>query len=280
MADRAATLDEAARFRQVRAEVREALRTRSLTLADLFERARSDELLAASKVASLMWVIPGVGKVKTAARLEELGLPDDVRIGELDEAARSALVELATGRLVVVSGPSGVGKGTVIQALSHHVSFHLSVSATTREKRPGEVDGEDYHFVTRDEFEAWVAGGRMLEWAEYAGNLYGTPRQPVVEKLQAGHDVILEIEVQGARQVREAMADAVLVFILPPSIDELADRLRGRGDTANVAERLETAKRELQSVAIFDHTVVNDEVDRAADELRSILRVLPRFRMK
>jgi len=200
-------------------------------------------------------------------------------VNELTTERRAALVELAAGRLVVVSGPSGVGKGTVIRTLAEHTNFHLSVSATTREMRPGESDGKEYFFLTQDEFSDWVEQGKMLEWAEYAGNKYGTPRQAVESKLAEGHDVLLEIEVQGARQIAESMPHAIMVFILPPSLEELEERLRGRGDTSNISERLETARAELAQVDMFNHSVVNEDVDRAADELRSILGVLPQFRM-
>lgn len=277
--ERNEVLEQAAKFRSLRKSARAALRTRSMTLQELFDQASSDPLLGSSKVASLMWVIPGVGKVRTLQRLEELGVAETVTIGDLTAAHRASLIELARGRLLVVSGPSGVGKGTVIRALAEETSFHLSVSATTRNMRPGEVDGENYFFLTEPEFRKWVAADRMLEWAEYAGNLYGTPRAPVEAHLEAGRDVVLEIEVQGARQVKMAMPESILVFILPPSIEELEKRLEGRGDTANVAERLETAKRELEEVPFFDFTVVNDDVERAAGELRSILRILPKFRM-
>ena len=279
MPSRQSVLDAANAFRQIRRETKESLRTRQVTLAEVFDKSDADPLLAANKIFSLMWVIPGVGKIKTLKRLAELGAEDDIHVNELTTERRAALVELAAGRLVVVSGPSGVGKGTVIRTLAEHTNFHLSVSATTREMRPGESDGKDYFFLTQDEFSDWVEQGKMLEWAEYAGNRYGTPRQAVESKLAEGHDVILEIEVQGARQIAESMPQAIMVFILPPSLEELEERLRGRGDTSNISERLETARAELDQVDMFDHKVVNEDVDRAADELRSILGVLPQFRM-
>ena len=171
----------------------------------------------------------------------------------------------------MISGPSGVGKGTVVKALAGRVPFHFSVSATTRAPRPGEVDGRDYIFLDEPAFRAWVAGGRLLEWAEYAGHLYGTPREPILEQLAAGHDVILDIEVQGAAQIRAAMPDALLIFLEPPSMDELERRLRRRGDTGNVDERLRTAARELARAKEFDHRVVNDTVEGAVEQVVAIL---------
>lgn len=177
----------------------------------------------------------------------------------------------ARGRLIVVSGPSGVGKGTLIRRLAEVEDFHLSVSATTRDERPGEQDGVDYYFLDRSDFEDWIEAGRFLEWAEYAGNLYGTPRAVVDRQLYQGHDVVLEIEVQGAMQIMEQMPDAEFVFVAPPSMEELEARLLGRGDTINTADRLDTARREMEHSERFDHFVVNDELYTAVGELRSIL---------
>ena len=173
-------------------------------------------------------------------------------------------------RLSVLSGPSGVGKGTVVakvRALYPHI--WVSVSCTTRQPRPGETDGVEYRFVTREEFDELAAGGQLLEHAEYAGNCYGTPRRPVEERLGAGEPALLEIELQGARQVREAMPEAFLVFLAPPSWPELERRLAGRGteDPEQLAARLAQAKVELAAEHEFDVVVVNDDVERAAAEL-------------
>jgi guanylate kinase len=177
-------------------------------------------------------------------------------------------------RLTVLSGPSGVGKGSVVaQIRRSHPDVWLSVSATTRAPRPGEVDGVQYHFVTRTEFERMVDDGEMLEWAEYAGNSYGTPRGPVEERLAAGTYALLELELQGARQVRKAMPDARLVFLAPPSREELARRLVGRGteDEAAIAARLDVAEIELAAACEFDVVLVNDTVQHAAEELVRLL---------
>jgi guanylate kinase len=175
-----------------------------------------------------------------------------------------------TPRLLVLSGPSGVGKSTVVKALrTHHPEVWLSVSATTRHPRPGEIDGVHYRFVTRPDFEALVAGGGLLEWAEFAGNLYGTPQAPVDEHLAAGHPVILEIDLQGARQVRERRPEAFQVFLQPPSWDELVRRLTGRGTEPEdvVARRLEHAQRELAAAGEFDEVLVNTDVEDVARRL-------------
>lgn len=175
----------------------------------------------------------------------------------------------------MITGPSGVGKGTLIRALRERIGeLELSISATTREPRMGEENGSDYHFLSHDEFDRRIDAGDFLEWAEYSGNRYGTLRSEVEGRLDRGAPVVLEIEVQGARQVRETMPEAVRVFIEPPSADVLRQRLEGRGtDAPEVIERrLEEARAELEAKAEFSHRVVNDDVDRAADELAAIVR--------
>ncbi|HEY3006525.1 MAG TPA: guanylate kinase [Micromonosporaceae bacterium] len=186
----------------------------------------------------------------------------------MDDDARPA------ARLTVLSGPSGVGKDSVIELIRARAPWvWLSVSYTTRRQRPLEVEGKHYHFVDRAEFERLVDSGAMLEWAEFAGNLYGTPRGPVLARLAAGIPTLLKIDLQGARQVREAMPDAQLVFLKPPSWDELKRRLTGRGtdDQETVRRRLEHAREELTAEPEFDVAIVNDYVERAADELVGLL---------
>jgi guanylate kinase len=186
----------------------------------------------------------------------------------MDDDARPA------ARLTVLSGPSGVGKDSVIELIRARSPWiKLSVSVTTRKMRDYETDGEHYHFVTRPEFQRLIDGGQLLEWAEFAGNLYGTPRSQVEGWLKQGRPVLLKIDLQGARQIRAAMPEAQLVFLAPPSVDELKRRLVGRGtdDEETIRRRLAHADEELAAEKEFDRTVVNDFVERAADELVGLL---------
>jgi guanylate kinase len=175
----------------------------------------------------------------------------------------------------VITGPSGVGKGTLIRGLLDRIpELELSVSATTRAPRPGERDGVDYHFLSPEAFEARVAAGDFVEHAEYSGNRYGTLRSELERRLSAGAAVVLEIEVQGARQVRRAMPEAVQLFIAPPSPEALRARLVGRGTDGaeQIALRMRTAERELEARPEFAHVIVNDRLERATDELETIVR--------
>ena len=180
---------------------------------------------------------------------------------------------MSKGKLVVISGASGVGKGTVLGIMMQkRKDLKFSVSATTRPPRPSETDGVHYYFVTREQFEDMIASGQMLEYSAHAANYYGTPRAQAEEKMRSG-SVLLDIEPNGARQVKKAAPDAILVFIMPPSMEELERRLRGRGDTPEnqIAMRLERALWEMEQRHWYDHVVVNDDAERCADEILKII---------
>ena len=179
------------------------------------------------------------------------------------------------GLLIVLSGPSGVGKGTVRKAIfdSEANDFQYSISMTTRKKRIGEVEGVDYYFREREEFEQLIASGEMLEYAEYVGNYYGTPLSYVQKTLDQGKDVFLEIEVQGAQQVKEKVPDGVFIFLTPPDLAELRSRITGRGTDAPdvIDERMRIAREEIEMMALYDYAVVNDEVPRAVKRIKEII---------
>ena len=194
------------------------------------------------------------------------------------------------GLLIVFSGPSGVGKGTVRQEIfsTPDHKFEYSVSMTTRAQRPGEVDGKDYFFRSREEFEELIRNGQMLEYAEYVGNYYGTPLTYVNETLDKGVDVFLEIEVQEALQVKKKVPDAVFIFLTPPDLNELQERLVGRGTDSEevIAQRIERAREEIALMSEYDYAIVNDEVPLAAERVKRVIeaehfrvdRVIGRYR--
>ncbi len=178
------------------------------------------------------------------------------------------------GKLIVLTGPSGVGKGTIVrELLTRHDQLFLSISATTRQPRTGEVDGKDYFFKSRAEFEAMIAAKELLEWAEYAGNYYGTPLPPVAAQTTKGNFVLLEIEVVGANSVKNIFPDAVRIFILPPSFEVLKERLQGRGTDSEevIAKRLARAKEELELSKEFDYQIVNDDLEVAIAEIEAAI---------
>ncbi|MFK5704933.1 guanylate kinase [Ligilactobacillus sp. LYQ139] len=187
------------------------------------------------------------------------------------------------GMLIVLSGPSGVGKGTVRKRIFEQDDnkFDYSVSMTTRKMRPGEVNGKDYYFVSKEEFEQEIANGGMLEYAQYVDNYYGTPLKYVNEKLDSGKDVFLEIEVKGAMQVRKKCPAGLFIFLTPPDLMELRQRIinRGTDDMATIDKRMNKAKGEIEMMQNYDYAVVNDEVDKAAEKIKTIIRA-ERWRVK
>lgn len=178
------------------------------------------------------------------------------------------------GRLIVLTGPSGVGKGTLMQALlRRHPELYYSVSVTTRSPRLGEINGKSYYFISRNKFEQLVAQGEFLEWAEFAGNYYGTPREAVLDHIRSGKLVVLEIELEGARQIRATFPSALNIFILPPSFPELEKRIRGRAQDSEdaIARRLRRAQAEIEAADEFDIQIVNDDFETALNDIEAAL---------
>lgn len=177
------------------------------------------------------------------------------------------------GKFIVISGPSGVGKGTICNKLMNEVNAWYSVSTTTREAREGEVDGVNYYFVSKEEFEEKIKNNEFLEYNIYNGNYYGTSKEKVLEKLNQGINVFSEIDVNGGKNIKEIFSDAVLIYIAPPSMEELRNRLIGRGTDSEevINNRLEIAKKEMKEAKYYDYIVVNDDLDRATNEVKDII---------
>ncbi|MGI9226617.1 MAG: guanylate kinase [Candidatus Nanopelagicaceae bacterium] len=277
---RAAALDAAKQARRSRSDVKEQVRTGQLKLLQVIELASTNEAIAKMRVSELLESMPGVGKVRATSILDRLGISGTRRIQGLGVLQLQKLKKEFTpptgairpGKLFVLSGPGGVGKSTITKALADHPEFWVSVSATTRTPRSGERDGVDYFYISVEEFDRRISANEFLEWAEFAGNKYGTPANAVKEKLSKGLNVILEIEIDGARQVRKSSEDAKLIFIAPPSWEELVKRLEGRG-TDSVErrnERLKLAQEEMAAQSEFDYVVVNDQLERVIAELVSL----------
>ncbi len=285
--DRAAASRAAVAARRARAGIKAAVAAGERTALDVAETAWRDPASAESglRVPELLSSLRGLGPARVAEVLTLLGIAPGKRVGGLGRHQRARLREWlrgreetpGRGRLVVLAGPTAVGKGTVAGYIrEHHPDVLLSVSATTRAPRPGEVDGVHYYFLDDAGFDDLIARDELLEWAQvHSAARYGTPRPPVEAALASGRSVLLEIDLQGARQVRAAMPDAVLVFLLPPSWEELVRRLIGRGTESpeEQARRLETARVELAAQDEFDELVVNDDVSRAAQEVVDLLAV-------
>ena len=290
--DRIAASKAAVAARRARATVKNAVGSRERSAVDVLETGWTspDSAEAGLRVRDLLMSMPTLGPTRVAKVMGELAIADSKRVAGLGIRQRQELREWiaarearggrrAASRLVVLAGPTAVGKGTVSTHIrENYPDVHLSVSATTRAPRPGEVHGVNYFFVDDAEFDRLVAAGEMLEWARVHNAFrYGTPRGPVDAALAGGQSVLLEIDIQGARQVRAAEPRAILVFLLPPTWDELVRRLIGRGTEgpAEQQRRLETARVELAAQDEFNYRVVNSDVGQAAQEVVDLMELRP-----
>lgn len=285
--DRVAASHAAVAARRARAAVKHDVATRARSARDVLDTAWTNPASAEAglRVRELLTSVPTLGPARASKVMTDLGIAESKKTAGLGIRQRSGLWNYLTaregdtepGRLVVLAGPTAVGKGTVSAYIRDHFpEVHLSISATTRPPRPGEVEGVHYYFVSDAEFDSMVERHELLEWAVVHNSYrYGTPRSPIDAALAAGKRVLLEIDLQGARSVRSEMPSAVLVFLLPPTWDELVRRLTGRGteDTADQARRLETARIELAAQDEFDFRVVNTDVGEAAREVVELTAV-------
>jgi guanylate kinase len=270
--------EKAVLARQDRAKVKEQVASGELFFFDLFKDERKS--IARMKLVDLLQSVPGIGQARAQIIFERTKISPSRRIGGVGhrqiELLRQEFLLIKNsriiGKLLVVSGPSGVGKSTITNRLRADERFWISVSVTTRIMRTGEVDGIDYIFVSEDKFNQMIKDNDFLEWADFAGSKYGTPKKPVEEALQDGKNVILEIELNGARQVRKNSKNAILIFIEPPSWEELTARLINRGTESeqSTQARLDRAKEELSAAAEFDHVVINHQVEQSVAELVSL----------
>jgi guanylate kinase len=270
--------EKAVLARQDRAKVKEQVASGELFFFDLFKDERKS--ITRMKLVDLLQSVPGIGQARAQIIFERTKISPSRRIGGVGhrqiELLRQEFLLIKnsrqSGKLLVVSGPSGVGKSTITNRLRADERFWISVSVTTRLMRTGEVDGIDYIFVGEDKFNQMIKDNDFLEWADFAGSKYGTPKKAVEEALQDGKNVILEIELNGARQVRKNSKNAILIFIEPPSWEELTARLINRGTESeqSTQARLDRAKEELSAAAEFDYVVINHQVEQSVAELVSL----------
>ena len=275
-AERAKALLKAKESRQERAKVKNQIKNNELSISEVLQLAEHNEAVAKMRVLELIESKSGVGKIRGRAILEKLGISLTRRVQGLGRHQRADLLKefsipstAPRGKLIVLSGPGGVGKSTVAKKLRVASELIVSVSSTTRSPRFNEIDGVDYHFLTSDQFDLAIRQGDFLEWAEFAGNRYGTPLAPVEKALTTGQSVLLEIEIEGAKQVKSKMPEALLVFLEPPTWEELVSRLEGRGtDSAERrAARLALAQEEMAAASLFDKVLINDEVEKVVASL-------------
>jgi len=277
--DRRRALELSKESRQVRAKYKGLINSGELSIIDFLSMAESNSILGKMRVKDLLESVPGYGKVRVENLMKKSEISPTRRVQGLGKKQRSSLIEhfripsLGTrGSLLVLSGPGGVGKSTVAKALRDVPGFWVSVSATTRSPRFNEVDGKDYFFYSNEEFDKAIEEGLFLEWAEFAGNRYGTPTAAVENARNNGLHVLLEIELAGAQIVRSKSPEAKLIFLEPPSWEELVSRLEARGTDSpeRRAARLALAQEELAAASLFDTVIVNERVEEVLQRLISL----------